>query len=175
MSYQDFFKRAFRTDKSSSFQPFDYQDRLAEGEWPDALDVPTGMGKTAAVTLAWLWKHGSSAKAENILPYDAKDLAHARVKLDGLWPVWMSRINVLHECKDKSNNDTKELGHGGQTVAATQPGGAANHPPTCLPRKVARSMAFEGEPVDQKMLETGLERHTRERSTSTSDPSPLER
>lgn len=24
--------------------------------WPDILDIPTGMGKTAAVTLSWLWK-----------------------------------------------------------------------------------------------------------------------
>lgn len=28
-----------------------------------------------------------------------------------------------------------------------------------LPRKVARSMAFDGEPVDQVMLETELARH----------------
>jgi len=27
-----------------------------------------------------------------------------------------------------------------------------------IPRKVARSMAFEGEPVDQRMLETELEK-----------------
>lgn len=29
-----------------------------------------------------------------------------------------------------------------------------------IPRKVARSMAFEGEPVDQEMLETEHKRHT---------------
>jgi len=32
-----------------------------------------------------------------------------------------------------------------------------------LPRKVARSMAFEGEPVDQKMLEQEPERLVRQR------------
>jgi len=31
-----------------------------------------------------------------------------------------------------------------------------------LPRKVARSMAFEGEPVDQRMLERELDRRTRQ-------------
>ncbi len=31
-----------------------------------------------------------------------------------------------------------------------------------LPRKVARSMAFEGEPVDQRMLERELDRHARQ-------------
>lgn len=37
---------------------FDFQVRLAKEAWPDVLDVPTGMGKTAAVTMAWLWKRG---------------------------------------------------------------------------------------------------------------------
>ncbi|WP_164962978.1 CRISPR-associated helicase Cas3' [Rubrivivax sp. JA1026] len=43
---------------SDGFAPFDYQRRLATEAWPDLLAVPTGMGKTAAVVLAWLWKRG---------------------------------------------------------------------------------------------------------------------
>jgi hypothetical protein len=35
-----------------------------------------------------------------------------------------------------------------------------------LPRKVARSMAFEGEPVDQAMLERELDRLTQQSATS---------
>jgi CRISPR-associated endonuclease/helicase Cas3 len=38
--------------------PYPFQTLLAGKAWPDLLDVPTGMGKTAAVTLAWLWKRG---------------------------------------------------------------------------------------------------------------------
>lgn len=38
--------------------PYSYQRRLSAEAWPDILDVPTGMGKTAAVTLAWMWKRG---------------------------------------------------------------------------------------------------------------------
>lgn len=53
MDYQTFFAEATRLPA-----PFGYQSRLAEQAWPDLLDVPTGMGKTAAVTLAWLWKRG---------------------------------------------------------------------------------------------------------------------
>lgn len=34
-----------------------------------------------------------------------------------------------------------------------------------LPRKVARSMAFEGEPVDERMLEKEFDRLTRQRVT----------
>lgn len=37
--------------------PYDYQRRLAGAEeFPALLDIPTGMGKTAAVILAWLWR-----------------------------------------------------------------------------------------------------------------------
>ncbi|WP_422126435.1 type I-G CRISPR-associated helicase/endonuclease Cas3g [Thioalkalivibrio sulfidiphilus] len=50
MKYADFFNQA------AGFEPFPYQARLAEAPWPDTLDVPTGLGKTAAVTLAWLYK-----------------------------------------------------------------------------------------------------------------------
>jgi CRISPR-associated endonuclease/helicase Cas3 len=49
--YDAFFHRA--TGQSC----FPYQRRMAELEnWPDLLEIPTGLGKTAAVTLAWLWK-----------------------------------------------------------------------------------------------------------------------
>lgn len=53
MNYGEFFNRA--TGKP---EPYPYQRPLAQDPWPDLLDVPTGMGKTAAVVLAWLWKRG---------------------------------------------------------------------------------------------------------------------
>jgi CRISPR-associated endonuclease/helicase Cas3 len=37
-------------------QPFPYQAGLAEGPWPDLLDVPTGLGKTAAAVIAWMYR-----------------------------------------------------------------------------------------------------------------------
>lgn len=59
MSYTDFFKRATRTEEQpNGLKPFPYQCLLAEKPWPELLDVPTGLGKTAAVALAWLWKRG---------------------------------------------------------------------------------------------------------------------
>lgn len=51
MKFADFFSLA-----TGGMQPYSYQERLALGSWYDVLNVPTGMGKTAAVTLAWLWK-----------------------------------------------------------------------------------------------------------------------
>ena len=34
-------------------EPYPYQKALAPGEWPDLLDIPTGLGKTAAIYFAW--------------------------------------------------------------------------------------------------------------------------
>ena len=36
--------------------PYPYQQRLADEPWPDVLEIPTGLGKTAAILLAWLHK-----------------------------------------------------------------------------------------------------------------------
>lgn len=48
MTYADFFSRL------TGNQPFPYQARLAEGAWPEIVDVPTGLGKTDAMIVAWL-------------------------------------------------------------------------------------------------------------------------
>jgi len=53
MTFQNLFAAAM-----DGCNPYPYQVRMAEAAWPDLLDVPTGMGKTAAVTLAWLYKRG---------------------------------------------------------------------------------------------------------------------
>lgn len=53
ITFEQFFASATKAP-----EPYSYQHRLAVDPWPDLLDVPTGMGKTAAVALAWLWKRG---------------------------------------------------------------------------------------------------------------------
>ncbi len=56
-SYASFFKQATGLDGN----PYFYQEDLANsGSFPALLEVPTGMGKTAAVILAWLWKRLNS-------------------------------------------------------------------------------------------------------------------
>src|ERR1035438_394588 len=53
MTFEEFFEVATR------HAPYDYQRRLAgDGGWPcesKLINVTTGLGKTAAVVLAWLW------------------------------------------------------------------------------------------------------------------------
>lgn len=54
--YLDLFRYAFA---QNARKPYPYQERLAcDSVWPELLNIPTGMGKTAAVTMAWLYKRG---------------------------------------------------------------------------------------------------------------------
>jgi CRISPR-associated endonuclease/helicase Cas3 len=50
MSYEEFFRVC------TGHTPYPYQSRLGRESLPDLIDVPTGMGKTAAVVVAWLWR-----------------------------------------------------------------------------------------------------------------------
>ncbi len=43
-----------RFERLTGRAPYPYQVELATGSWPEVLDVPTGLGKTAAVVVAWL-------------------------------------------------------------------------------------------------------------------------
>ncbi len=54
-NFPSLFSAAFGTARTEAFA---YQQRLANEPWPALLDIPTGLGKTAAVVLAWLWKRG---------------------------------------------------------------------------------------------------------------------
>lgn len=55
-NYNDFFQAA----AGENFLPYPYQSRLATLPWPDVIKIPTGLGKTAAIILAWLYKHHNS-------------------------------------------------------------------------------------------------------------------
>lgn len=46
------------TSAMGDSRPYPYQIRLASGPWPDALNVPTGLGKSAAISVSWLYKRG---------------------------------------------------------------------------------------------------------------------
>jgi CRISPR-associated endonuclease/helicase Cas3 len=53
MNFEDYFKGATGHVQG----PFDYQCRLAGATTCESklINIPTGLGKTAAVVLAWLW------------------------------------------------------------------------------------------------------------------------
>jgi CRISPR-associated endonuclease/helicase Cas3 len=50
MDYNDFFKSI------TGYHPFPYQRHLGEKAWPELIEIPTGLGKTAAVIVAWIHK-----------------------------------------------------------------------------------------------------------------------
>jgi CRISPR-associated endonuclease/helicase Cas3 len=65
MTFDEFFKQATGHRQG----PFDYQRRLAGGDsgitcQPQLINIPTGLGKTAAVVLAWLWNRVELEKAD---------------------------------------------------------------------------------------------------------------
>ncbi len=51
IDFRSFFRAAF-----SGTEPFDWQKKLANGPWPEVLIAPTGSGKTAGVTLGWMFQ-----------------------------------------------------------------------------------------------------------------------
>ncbi len=53
----------FRIALGGRTQPFRWQRTLAAGTWPEVLNAPTGSGKTAGVTLAWI--HHRLRRPEN--------------------------------------------------------------------------------------------------------------
>jgi CRISPR-associated endonuclease/helicase Cas3 len=57
-SFKDFFKTATGDGKGANgHDPYPFQKRLATCDrLPELIDIPTGLGKTDAVVLAWLWR-----------------------------------------------------------------------------------------------------------------------
>ena len=56
--YQEFFRAATRNKTNpKGHGPYPFQTRLATArDLPELIDIPTGLGKTDAVVLAWLWR-----------------------------------------------------------------------------------------------------------------------
>lgn len=63
--FNAFFSSAFEDAR----QPYDYQRRLADSGCEFRLiSIPTGLGKTASVVLAWLWKSRASPESRLAAP-----------------------------------------------------------------------------------------------------------
>lgn len=56
-------------EKATGFKPYHYQISLALKDFPDAINIPTGLGKTAAVILAWIWKSENHVQVPRRLVY----------------------------------------------------------------------------------------------------------
>lgn len=54
--FRDFVELATSAPTRVGHPPYPYQERIAVEGLPDLIEVPTGAGKTAAATLAWLYR-----------------------------------------------------------------------------------------------------------------------
>lgn len=80
--------------------PLPYQERLALGEsLPSLLDVPTGLGKTAAAILAWVWRRRyADEKIRKQTPRRLVYCLPMRVLVEqtfGEAAKWLSRLGLL--------------------------------------------------------------------------------
>ena len=102
-NYLKLFRSAFNTDE---WTPYPYQQRLAMvSDWPELLNIPTGMGKTAAVVLAWLYKRGWRAGGQCVeidkgTPRRLVWCLPMRVLVEQTWKntrTWLKNLNILGE------------------------------------------------------------------------------
>ena len=96
VAFNDFFKNA------TGYTPYSYQIRLASNDehLPGIINVPTGMGKTAAIILGWLWKrrfHGNKTIRETT-PRRLVYCLPMRVLVEQTTDntlLWLHRLNLL--------------------------------------------------------------------------------
>ena len=50
------FEHLFQTAMGENHIPYAYQANLASSPWPHIVEIPTGLGKTAAIVLSWIYK-----------------------------------------------------------------------------------------------------------------------
>lgn len=94
MTFETFFRIATGQE---DLVPFDYQRRLALEPWPDLLEIPTGLGKTAAVVLAWLWKRCGAAQPDPQTPRRLVYCLPMRVLVEqtaSCARAWLDRLGV---------------------------------------------------------------------------------
>ena len=100
--------------------PLPYQERLAlAGSLPTLLDVPTGLGKTAAAVLAWVWRRRFAG--EEIRQTTPRRLVYClpmRVLVEQTYRVtveWLKKLNIhAEEPTEQSEGWAKPEGDHGQ-------------------------------------------------------------
>lgn len=90
---------AQRFEQAVGFPPLPYQVRMALApEWPGLVRVPTGLGKTAAVVLTWLWRRRyADPKVRQSCPRRLVYCLPLRTLVQQVVDnvaLWLSRLNV---------------------------------------------------------------------------------
>lgn len=104
MNFPDFFSAAFGDDRA----PYEYQQQLAELRLESRLiNSPTGMGKTAAVVLAWLWNHQQPNYSKNpVYPIHlVVEIFFCPRHINSFFPQPTLKLPTLHPCEIGGNTD----------------------------------------------------------------------
>lgn len=109
---------------TSGCEPLPYQQRLAHGLLPSLVDVPTGLGKTAAAILAWVWRRRfADAAVRNQTPRRLVYCLPMRVLVEQTYGVacdWLTHLDLF-------TKETKE-----QYPAWNRPNGDLGHHPVAV-------------------------------------------
>jgi CRISPR-associated endonuclease/helicase Cas3 len=77
--------------------PFPYQTRLAiEADWPAQISIPTGLGKTLAVVVAWLWRRRAESPVRAKTPRRLVYCLPMRVLVEQTRDVVVGVLERLH-------------------------------------------------------------------------------
>ena len=111
LSYRDFFAAACGDGRT----PYPYQVRLAcEEPFPELIDVPTGLGKTVAAVLAWVWRrrfHIDKVKAAT--PRRLVYCLPMRVLVEQTYSEtrkWLCNLGLHAETPHRDENDARASG-----------------------------------------------------------------
>lgn len=151
--YKEFFNKAMGWSPHDAQRgPYPYQIRLAtDPTFPELLDVPTGLGKTAAVVLAWLWRRHFDECFKTKTPRRLVYCLPMRVLVEQTYEntvSWLDRLGML----------------AGPVIwgDVTKRKGLKSYeakPELCdLPEAWAREQATNGPPVAVHLLMGGAER-----------------
>src|SRR5437867_1896438 len=95
MNYDDFFRQA----TSQAKEPLPYQVKVATDRcYPRLLDVPTGLGKTAAAILSWVWRRRFDAETRPKTPRRLVYCLPMRVLVEQTYAEairWLDRLGLL--------------------------------------------------------------------------------
>jgi len=101
--------------RATGNEPYPYQERLAAvgGAIPQLLEVPTGLGKTAAAVLAWVWRRRFAEDTiRNQTPRRLVFCLPRRVLVEqtvGEAVRWLDRLGLLAGEADWENTGDGEL------------------------------------------------------------------
>ncbi len=149
---QEKYKTFFKDATGLSNDPYPYQVRLATEEpFPDLLDIPTGLGKTAAVVLAWLWRRRFDERLRDKTPRRLVYCLPMRVLVEQTYEntvSWLDRLGMLAGPVDWEDAANRE---GLKSYEAK--------PELCeLPKGWAREQQSSGPPIAVHLLMGGAER-----------------